>query len=231
MLVSRYSFTDTPLSVLIPARSARSISGLTPIPITTRSASIAWPSLSVTLRSSIATTALLQMEHHAVAFVQTAQVFAHLWSENRGHRHRLRRDDVDLELSLNQRSRNLHRNEARAYQHDALGLAGLANNRAAITLRAQIANMRRVRAGNLELHGLGAGREEQRIKFALAAIGKLDALVPRIDRRDPRIQQQFDLVLAVEVHASAVESISRSRCRQESPSTDLAGHTERYHPR
>jgi len=85
---------------------------------------------------------LLQMEHHAVAFVQTPEVFAHLRSENSLHRHRLRRDDVDLELSVNQRSRNLHRNEARAYQHDAPGLGGLANNRAAITQRAQVTNLR-----------------------------------------------------------------------------------------
>jgi len=53
--------------------------------------------------------------------------------------------------------------------------------------------MRQIRAGDLELHGLGARRKEQRIKFALAAIGKLDAFVAQIDCRNPRIQQQFDL--------------------------------------
>ena len=46
--------------------------------------------------------ALLQMEYHTVAFVQAAQVFAHLWPEHRRHRYLFRRDDVNFELSLNQ---------------------------------------------------------------------------------------------------------------------------------
>jgi hypothetical protein len=69
----------------------------------------------------------------------------------------------------------------------------------AITLRAQITNMREVRAGNLKLHRRGPGRKEKRIKLALLAIGELDKLVPRIDRLDPCLQQQFDLVLFVEI--------------------------------
>jgi hypothetical protein len=55
-------------------------------------------------------------------------------------------------------------------EHDALGLGGPANNRAAITQRAQVTNLLRVRAWNLELHWLSARRQEQRIKFAIAAI-------------------------------------------------------------
>jgi hypothetical protein len=48
--------------------------------------------------------------------------------------------------------------------------------------------MRQIRAGNRELHRLGAGCEEQRIKFALGAIGELHGFVPRIYCRDARIQ-------------------------------------------
>ena len=41
------------------------------------------------------------LERHAVAFVQAVQIFAHLWPEHRGHGNLFRRDDVNLELSLN----------------------------------------------------------------------------------------------------------------------------------
>src|SRR5215469_178448 len=152
---------------------------------------------------------LLQMEQHTVAFVQTPQIFAHLRSESPFHRHRLGRDDVDLELSLNQGSRNLHRNETRPYQHDSFSPGGLANDHAAITQRAQVANMRRVLAGNLEPHGLGAHREEQGIKFALTAVGQRDVSLHWIDGGDPSIQQQFDLALAVEVHRAQWDPLLR----------------------
>src|ERR1700722_8625520 len=132
-------------------------------------------------------------------------MFAHLRSENSLHWPRLRRDNVDLEFSVNQRSRNLHRNEARAYQYDAPSLGGLANNRAAIIEGAQVANLRRVSARNHQLHRLRARRQQQRIKFAIAAIDELDALLLRIDRRDPRVQEQFDLVLTIEVHRAQRE--------------------------
>ncbi len=49
--------------------------------------------------------------------------------------------------------------------------------------------MRQLRAGNLKLHRLRAGRKQERIKFAMAAIGELDGLFQRIYSRDPRIQQ------------------------------------------
>src|SRR5438876_8926718 len=59
--------------------------------------------------------------------------------------------------------------------------------------------MREVRAGNPKFNRLGPGREQERIKLALLAIGELDSLVPPIDRLYPCFQQQFDLVLFVEI--------------------------------
>jgi hypothetical protein len=108
--------------------------------------------------------------------------------------------------------------------HDAPGLGGPANNRAAITQRAQVTNLRRVRTGSLELHWLSARRQEQRIKFAIAAIGELDALLPRIDRGNPRIQEQFDLVLAIEVHRVQRDPFL-VRSNQAEPATAQGGRT------
>ena len=139
------------------------------------------------------------MEHNPFAFVQAVKVCADLGTENLLHRHRLWRNDVDLELALNQGRCNLHRDEAGADEDDALGLAGLGDNRTAVAPRAQVTNVRQIRADYLELHGRSARREQERIEFTAAAFDELEAFVTPIYRRDPRVQQQFDLVPAVEI--------------------------------
>src|SRR5262249_42716846 len=105
---------------------------------------------------------------------------------------------------------NLHRDKARAYEHDPLGGGGPANNHTAIVKRAQVGNMRQVCTGNLQPDGFGTGSEEQRIKLAPTAIRKVDGLLPRIDGGAPRIEQQFDLALAIEVHRAQGDRFLRS---------------------
>src|SRR5215469_6896139 len=131
--------------------------------------------------------ALLEMELYAVAFVQLTQVFAHLWSKRPFHRHSLGRYDLDFQFPLDQRRSDLHCYKTRSDQDDALGRGRPANDRAAVTQRTQIINMRRARARNLEPHGCAAGRKKQRIIFALMPVAKLDTLRARIYRRDAGI--------------------------------------------
>jgi len=177
------------LVVLMPARSARSISGLTPIPITTgRTDRVAV--LERDFRSSIAANALLQMENHAVAFVQTTQIFTHLRSENSLHRHASGATTWTWSF-WNQRAATSIAMKL-GHQHDAPGLGEFAMI-ARQSLRSAVTDLRRVRAGIVSLPAR-ARRQKQRIKFAIAAIGELDALPVRIDRCDRRITGQFDLV-------------------------------------
>jgi hypothetical protein len=73
--------------------------------------------------------------------------------------------------------------------------------------------------------------EQLHAKFAPATVGKKDALLLRIDRGDPRLKQQFDPELAIEVRRAQWSPLLRRVYRQENPLTDSAGHTEGNRPR
>src|SRR5215469_15262497 len=80
-LVSRYSFTATPRSILRPARSASWIRGRTPMPTTTRSDGNVVPPLSLTFPPSIAV-AVSEMEYDAVFLVNRTYEIAKFTPEH-----------------------------------------------------------------------------------------------------------------------------------------------------
>ena len=77
------------------------------------------PPDSVTASGSTARHRLPEVEANAVLLVHAAQERAQLGAERALERHRLRRDDVDLEAARAQRRRHLHADEAGAHDDRA----------------------------------------------------------------------------------------------------------------
>ena len=114
--VSKNSLTNTPLSVAMPACSARHVFGRTPIPTTTKSQSNFVPSSSCTYRSDSRRRST-EMKFHTMRFVRFANQMSHFGSQNFRERHRISSDDRDFQFALAQRPRHFQSDEARA-DHD-----------------------------------------------------------------------------------------------------------------
>ena len=164
-LVSRNASTTTPRSTRSPARSARSIRGRTPTPITTRSASSRVPSSRTTCRSSIAAGFRPRRKATPCASCSDRTKSAELGTEHPLQRPGVGRDDLDPEPALDQRRRDLEADEARADHDDGLGSLGRArDDRAAVGERPEREDVRLVGAGDRQPDRLGAGREQQPVE-------------------------------------------------------------------
>ena len=63
-------------------------------------------------------------------------------------------------------------------------------------------NMVEVRAGNVELDRLGAGRKQKRAVTQAAAVGEFDCTLPGVDPCHARIQADVDAVFLIIVRGS-----------------------------
>src|SRR5215470_6263300 len=95
-LVSRYSLTEMPRSIVRPACSASPIAGRTPIPTTMKSASRVDPPLSMAVEPG---NRLAKVELHPVLFVQPLDEPSHFGAHHLFERHVLGRDDVNVDAS------------------------------------------------------------------------------------------------------------------------------------
>ena len=163
-LVSRYSFTSTPRSIVKPGllgeRQARPHADADDDEIgLEHAAALQRRALAVDRGHGVP-----EMKDDAVLLMQRADEIAHLRAQHALHRPLLRRDDMDLDLARAQRRRDLEADEARADHHDARARAfGACDDRAAVGQRAQGVDVRLVGAGNRQPHRLGAGRQQQPI--------------------------------------------------------------------
>ena len=139
---------------------------------------------------------LPEVEADAVLLVRGAQHAAQLGAERALERHRLRRDDVNLEAARAQRRRDLHADEAGAHHDRAARACGALDDRAAVAQRAQRQHVRLVAAGQRRTHRLGAGRQQQRVPADLAPVRERQLVAGGIDADDARAERDGDLLLA-----------------------------------
>ena len=105
-----------------PAFSASSIRGRTPTPIDheiglERAAALELDLLALDRRRRV-----LEVKDDALLFMQGADEIAHLRTQDTLHRPLVRRHDMDLDLAVAQRRRDLEPDEAGADHHRALRL-------------------------------------------------------------------------------------------------------------
>ena len=96
-------------------------------------------------------------------FMELADEVPDLRTENSLHGTGLPSDHVHLDIARAKRCRHLEPDEARADHHGLLKKPELGDQGAAVGERAQIVHVRKIAAGHIEPHRLGAGREQQRI--------------------------------------------------------------------
>ena len=129
-------------------------------------------------------------------FMQGADEIADLRSEDFFERTRLGSDDMDFEAALAQRGCRLKSDEACPDDDGALGLFRCRDDRSAVVERAQI--MDTLRAGNVEMHRIGAGREQQPVVGMNRAVFAPNRPGGRIDGDDAGIEDEINPVLRIE---------------------------------
>ncbi len=127
-----------------------------------------------------------EVEHDAMLLMDRADERSKLGAEHARHRDRLRTDDMHLEAAGAQRRRGFEADEARADDHCFAGLFRLCDQSATVLESAQIMNVIEVRARNVELHRLGAGREQKRAVTQTSAVGEFDCAL-RVSIRATRV--------------------------------------------
>src|SRR5258706_3427191 len=140
---------------------------------------------------------ILQMEDHAVLFVQRAYEVAHLWTHDPFHRPFLRRDDMGFDAARPKGSRAFEPDEACAQDDHATRRLGTRNDGAAVAERAQCMDVRLVGSRDRQSDRFGAGREQQAVEWDLAAVSQNDFTGARIDARNMRLKTQIDGVIGI----------------------------------
>src|SRR5690349_8624656 len=97
------------------------------------------------------------MKDHAMLFVKRSDEVAKLWPEHTLKGPLFRRDNVHLDLTGAQRGCDLKTDEACADDDRAFCFFGIGDDAAAVGKRTQGMDVRLIRAGEGEFHGLGAG--------------------------------------------------------------------------
>ena len=100
------------------------------------------------------------MKHDALSLVQRSHEPADLDTHDALERHALGRDHVNVDPARTQRRRHFQADEARARDHDMLGVLRALDNRAAVGERAQIHHLIAGGAWNRQPHGIRAGGED-----------------------------------------------------------------------
>ncbi len=222
-LVSRYSFTLTPRSILRPACSANISRGRTPTPTTTRSASSVPPLLSVAFLPSMAATVSPRWK-----ITPCSSCSARTKSPMSGPRMRsIGRCSGATTCTSMSRARS----EAAA--SSPMKLAPMTIARLAFFAFAMMARLSASERsvwtcgwsapGIGSSHRLGAGGEQQAVVGQALAVGEHDLARLRVNRGDVGRKPQVDLRFRIEARRSAAAPIPPARCRRDNPWTNSAG--------
>src|SRR5262249_43604384 len=124
---------------------------------------------------------------------------AHLGSQDALHRPLLRGNDMNLEISSAQGSRDLETDETRADDKHPLRAVRRSNDRAAIGERAKGMDKLLVCSRDLETHGLRTRGKQEAIEGYRASIGQLHAAPFGIDGDNRRVKTKIDAEFGVEI--------------------------------
>ena len=124
------------------------------------------------------------MKGHAMILVHCAKKATDLGTQNFLHRHGLGSDDIGLDAAGAKRGSNLKADKTCA-NHDgaACRLHGF-HKSVAVGEATQIMNVRKVGAGNLELHRPCAGGEQKRVICVAVTVRRFDLTMCNIDAYD-----------------------------------------------
>ena len=132
-------------------------------------------------------------------FMDRADEVSDLGPENFLHWNRFSADHMHVEVPGAERGSDLQADEAGANDDSALCRHGGSGDFPAVRERAQIMNVRKAGAGDIELHRLSPGCEKQGVVGVAAAIGQRHLPAGNIDRRHLSIEMQIDFPFAVEL--------------------------------
>jgi hypothetical protein len=154
------------------------------------------------------------MERHPMPLVERADESANLRSQDLQHRDGFRGDDVYGHVPRAKRRGHLEPDEARADHNSPLRDQRFGDQRTTVGEGTQIVDVRETRARHIEMHGLGARGEQQRIVRLSGPVRELDASTRGVDRGYSRVQFQFDTVFAIEACRSERVGVVRRCARQ-----------------
>jgi hypothetical protein len=137
-----------------------------------------------------ATNGPAQVKYDAVRHVQVADKFTDFWPHDPLKGYVFGPDDMNVDPARAERCGNLEADEACADYNRALRGGGFGNDGPTVCERAQVVKLRRCRAGDVELHRLGTGREQQRVERMLCATFDLNASSLHVERRHARIERR-----------------------------------------
>ena len=190
---------DDPIIDCEPRVFGQPRSGRTPMPATTRSAARRLPIFSITASFSIADTDVPRWNITPCSSWMLLTMSPSSGPRTRSSGRDLRPDDVNLDAPRAQRCCRFEADKACADDDDPLCTRGFGDQIATIVERAQIMDVWQVGARNIQVHGIGSGRDQKRIECDAAAVRQRDGPFDGIDRRDARAQPHVDLLLRVKI--------------------------------
>ena len=188
-LVSSRPSTSTPFSTASPAASASPVRGAAPTPTTTTSQAIVAPSCG---RDALDPAVALEGRHaglhpqvDAVVAMQVAVDRADLVPEHALERHRLGRDDGDVQAALPGRGGDLRPDPAGADDDQPAARVEALAQRVAVGERPQQWTPVEVGAGEVQPPRLGAGGQQQPVVAEPLAAVQRELPGARVERRSP----------------------------------------------
>ena len=137
------------------------------------------------------------MKYHAMLFVETADKFPHLVTEDALHWSSFRSHDMDRESARSQRRRHLKPDEAGSEHDHAPRPFDSSNHGAAIVERAQREDVRCLCAWNRRSHRLGPRSEEKAVERNCSSARETDLARGNVQTLCPHAKSKVDGVLGV----------------------------------
>ena len=106
---------------------------------------------------------------------------------------------MHVDVACAKRRSDFQTNEARADHDGAFGCLCVADQGITVGQGAKVVHMRQMGTGQVEVHRVGTGCQQQGVVAELAAVLEFDLARCRVNAADARIQLQLNLELFVEV--------------------------------
>jgi hypothetical protein len=139
------------------------------------------------------------MKRHPIVLMELADEPSDIRSEDPLHRNCFAPDHMHIDVPCAKRCGHFKSDEARADHHGLPRCQSFGDKGLTVRHRAEIMHVRKLGAGHIEPHRLGASGEEEGTESMFSAVGHLNMPLVNIKCSDACAKVQIDFVLVIEL--------------------------------